>query len=62
MDEHCTCGALKLVSAYRFANGNVMAFDQFGRQMPYYQAHEIAAERIRRDFPSIEIQNGVWRR
>lgn len=60
--EHCICGALVLTKAYRFANGNIIAFDQCGQQMPYYQdawsRDPDAAGRIRRDYPHIEIKVG----
>lgn len=56
--EHCTCRALVLKNAYRFSNGNIIAFDQFGKQMPYYQARDTAAERIAQDWPGIEIRPG----
>lgn len=56
--EHCTCGALFLVAAYRFDNGNVMAFDQHGHQMPYYQTHGNALDRITADYPGIGILRG----
>lgn len=55
--KHCTCGALVLTMAYRFANGNIIAFDQFGNQMPQYQGRD-AAECIARDWPAIEIRAG----
>ena len=57
--EHCTCGALVVVKAYRFHHGGVIAFDQFGKQLPYYQAWDgVGAARIAEDFPHIEIKPG----
>lgn len=58
--EHCTCGALYMAAAYRFSNGNVIAFDQFGHQMPYYQrgSGDEASARIKRDWPAIDIKSG----
>lgn len=56
--EHCTCGALVLTKAYRFGNGNIIAFDQYGTQIPYYQAHGHAEARIRADYPGTEIRLG----
>ncbi len=57
--EHCTCGALVLTKAYRFSHGGVIAFDQFGQQMPYYQQwHGVGEQRIRRDYPAVAIVAG----
>lgn len=57
--EHCTCGALVLTKAYRFAHGGVIAFDQFGHQMPYYQQwYGVGEGRIKRDWPAVDIRPG----
>lgn len=56
--EHCTCGALYMVNAYRFSHGGCIAFDQHGHQMPYYQDWNEGAARIKRDFPNIMIRAG----
>jgi hypothetical protein len=58
-DEHLKRTDRVLTTAYRFANGNVMAFDQFGQQMPEYQGRD-AATCIYRDYPNMTIQFGVW--
>lgn len=55
--EYCTCGALVLTAAYRFANGNYIAFDQYGHQMPYYQRQDAPAL-IARDWPGVDIKPG----
>lgn len=59
-EEHLKRTDRVLTTAYRFPNGNVMAFDQFGQQMPEYQGAD-AAVLIARDYPLITIQHGVWR-
>ena len=59
-DKHLLRTDRILTTAYRFANGNVMAFDQFGQQMPEYQGHD-AVELITKDYPHVIIQRGVWR-
>lgn len=56
--ERCTCGALVLTKAYRFSHGGVIAFDQHGKQMPWYQDWNLGAERIKADFPNVEIRPG----
>ena len=56
--EHCTCGALVMAKAYQFDHGGIIAFDQFGKQMPYYQDWNLARKRISQDFPHIHINRG----
>jgi hypothetical protein len=51
-----------LTHCYSFANGMVMAFDQNGEQMPEYQGtFKDVYEKIKRDFPSVEITSAFWR-
>jgi hypothetical protein len=48
-----------MAKAYVFGNGMVIAFDQYGEQMPDYQGRfEDVAEKIIADFPSIQIRAG----
>lgn len=56
--ELCTCGALWMAKAYRFSHGGVIAFDQFGHQMPYYQDWDEGASRIAQDYPNIQVRPG----
>jgi hypothetical protein len=58
--EHVKRSDRVLTHAYRFPNNNVMAFDQFGQQMPEYQGDD-AIEKIGRDFPDVRMQIGFWR-
>lgn len=59
-DEHLKRTDRILTTAYEFTNGNVMAFDQFGQQMPEYQGRD-AKQLIRKDYPNIVIEYGSWR-
>jgi hypothetical protein len=59
-NEHLKRTDRVLTAAYRFANGNVMAFDQFGQQMPEYQGQD-AMQLIAQDYPTITIEHGTWR-
>ena len=53
---------ITLTNCYHFQNGMVMAFDQYGKQMPEYQGrYEEVIDKIRRDFPRVSIQGAVWR-
>lgn len=50
-----------LTTCYRFENGNVMAFDQHGRQMPKYQGtFDKVAPLVQRDYPGIAIEPMDW--
>lgn len=50
------------ITIYRFPNGMVMAFDRAGQQVPEYQGrHRDVVEKIRRDFPAVEIKDADWR-
>ena len=59
-DEHLKRTDRVLTNAYVFDNGNVMAFDQFGQQMPEYQTGNAIAD-ISRDYPNIVVARAVWR-
>ena len=46
---------------YRFDNGMVMMFDQFGEQMPDYQGYYTdVIDAIRRDAPEIRVLENTW--
>lgn len=59
-DEHLKRTDRVLTTAYHFTNGNTMAFDQFGQQMPEYQGRD-ATLRIKQDYPNIIIEYGQFR-
>lgn len=51
----------RLTTVFHLENGMIMAFDQFGAQMPEYQGRaEEALPKIRRDAPDLVVQRGAW--
>lgn len=59
-DEHMKRTDRVLTTAYHFTNGNTMAFDQFGQQMPEYQGRD-ALKQIKLDYPNLTVEHGSWR-
>jgi hypothetical protein len=52
-----------MAKAYVFGNGMVIAFDQFGQQMPDYQGPLAEVQdKIRADYPHVEIRGGEMSR
>ena len=50
-----------LTDAYIFGNGMVMAFDQYGQQLPKYQGYiDEVRSLIETDFPDVKIQERTW--
>lgn len=54
--------SLVMKKCYVFDNQMVMAFDQFGQQMPDYQGLICdVQDKIRRDYPEMQIKHGAMR-
>ena len=52
----------KVVAAYVFDNGLVMAFDDSGKQVEAYQGRKAdVLRRIQADYPKAQIYYGSWR-
>ena len=61
MDEEVAKVSKPVVKAYLWQNGNVMAFDADGRQVPAYQGDD-ALEKLRRDYPDLKVEGAIWPR